>query len=67
MNVSFTAVSIEADEGDCTVILQIDKTEGALGPVSVQVFTVSGTARGRYIISPVIPTIFLMLKIVECN
>ena len=46
MNVSFAAVSIEADEGDCTVILQLDKTEGALGPVSVEIFTVSETARG---------------------
>ena len=58
MNVSFAAVNIEADEGDCTVILQLEKTGGALGPVSVQVFTVSGTARGRYIICPVIPAMF---------
>ena len=49
MNVSFAAVTIEANEGDCIVILQLDKTEGALGPVSVQIFTVSGTARGSYI------------------
>ena len=49
MNVSFAAVSIEADEGDCTVILQLHKTGGALGPVSVQIFTVNGTARGSYI------------------
>ena len=47
MNVSFAAVSIEANEGDCTVNLQLDITEGALGPVSVQLFTVSGTARGN--------------------
>ena len=53
MNVSFAAVSIEADEGDCTVILKLDKTEGALGPVSIQIFTVSGTAKGSYV-SPVI-------------
>ena len=48
MNVSFAAVSIEANEGDCTVILQLDITEGVLGPVSIQLFTVSGTARGNY-------------------
>ena len=53
MNVSFAAVSIEADEGDCTVILQLDKTEGALGPVSVEIFTVSETARGSYISSAI--------------
>ena len=48
MNINFAAVSIEANEGDCTVNLQLDKSEGALGPVSVQIFTVSGTARGNY-------------------
>ena len=46
MNISFAAVNIQANEGDCMVNLQLVKTLGALGPVSVQIFTISGTAEG---------------------
>ena len=44
MNVSFAATQVEVREGDGSVSLQLLKTEGARGPVTVRVFTRDGTA-----------------------
>lgn len=46
MNVSFADVSIEVAEGVGVVNFVLQKTAGALGPVSVQIFTGLGTATG---------------------
>jgi hypothetical protein len=46
MNVSFADVSVEVAEGVGFVKLLLLKTEGALGPVSVQITTQDGTATG---------------------
>ena len=46
MNVSFADVSIEVTEGVGIVDFMLQKTAGALGPVSVQIFTSDGTALG---------------------
>ena len=46
MNVSFADISIEVTEGVGIVDFMLQKTAGALGPVSVQIFTSDGTALG---------------------
>jgi hypothetical protein len=46
MNVSFTVTDIAVLEGEGVVTLMLEKTEGAIGPVSVRMFTTAGTALG---------------------
>ncbi len=49
MNVSFASTSIDVVEGVCIFDFILKKTEGALGPVSVQVTSMDGTAtEGTY-------------------
>ncbi len=49
MNVSFADVNIRVAEGVGIVSFTLQKTAGAVGPVSVQITTVDGTATGtRY-------------------
>ena len=47
MNVSFVSTRIDVVEGQGVVMLELMKTEGALGPVSVQIAYVDGTAIGN--------------------
>lgn len=47
MNVSFADVTIEVAEGVGFVNIVLQKTMGALGPVSVQIATGDGTATGN--------------------
>lgn len=46
MNVSFADVALELREGIGLVTLSLEKTPGALGPVSVQITSQDGTALG---------------------
>ena len=46
-NVSFSALFISAQEGQGIVGLNLIKTDGAVGPVSVQLNTMDGTAVGE--------------------
>lgn len=46
MNVSFASVSIDVVEGAGVISLELLKTAGALGPVSVQISAQDGTALG---------------------
>ena len=46
MNISFVATNIDVIEGECDVRLKLKKTEGAIGPVSVRIYTEEGTAIG---------------------
>lgn len=46
MNISFVDVSIEVTEGECMVSFMLEKTDGAIGSVSVQIATTDGTAKG---------------------
>ena len=46
MNVSFAVTDIAVSEGEGVVTLMLEKTEGAIGPVSVRIFTTAGTALG---------------------
>ena len=46
MNISFIATEIEVMEGAGVVTLMLKKTEGAIGPVSIRIFSVEGTAIG---------------------
>ena len=46
MNISFALTDIAVSEGEGVVTLVLQKTEGAIGPVSVRIFTVAGTAVG---------------------
>ena len=48
MNVSFAVTDIAVSEGEGVVTLMLEKTEGAIGPVSVRIFTTAGTALGIY-------------------
>jgi len=47
MNISFSTLFISAQEGQGIVGLNLVKTDGAIGPVSVQVKTMDGTAVGK--------------------
>ena len=47
MNVSFAITDITVSEGESVVTLMLEKTEGAIGPVSVRIFTTAATALGR--------------------
>ena len=47
MNVSFAVTDIPVSEGEGVVTLMLEKTEGAIGPVSVRIFTTAATALGR--------------------
>ena len=48
MTISFADVIIEVAEGDCMVSFILEKTRGAVGPVSVQIATNNdGTSRGN--------------------
>ena len=46
MNISFAVTDIAVSEGEGVVTLLLEKTEGAIGPVSVRIFTIAGTALG---------------------
>ena len=46
MNVSFAITDIAVSEGEGVVTLMLEKSEGAVGPVSVRIFTTAGTALG---------------------
>ena len=46
MNISFAVTDVAVSEGEGVVILILEKTEGAIGPVSVRIFTIAGTATG---------------------
>ena len=46
MNVSFVATNIDVIEGAGVIKLVLKKTEGAIGPVSVRIYTEQGTAVG---------------------
>ena len=46
MNISFVSTAINVSEGEGVVKLQLVKTDGALGPVAIRIFTVDGTATG---------------------
>jgi hypothetical protein len=46
MNVSFAVTDIAVSEGEGVVTLMLEKTEGAIGPVSVRIFTTAATALG---------------------
>lgn len=48
MNVSFGALTFSTIEGNGSVELVLLKTAGAIGPVSVNLFTIDGTAKGHY-------------------
>ena len=46
MNISFVSTAINVSEGEGVVKLQLEKTDGALGPVAIRIFTVDGTTTG---------------------
>ena len=46
MNISFVATNIDVIEGAGVIELVLKKTEGAIGPVSVRIYTEEGTAIG---------------------
>ena len=46
MNISFVATSIDVSEGEGVIKLVLRKTEGAIGPVSIRIYTEEGTAIG---------------------
>ena len=46
MNISFAVTDISVSEGEGAVLLTLEKTEGAIGPVSVRIFTKPGAALG---------------------
>ena len=46
MNISLASTEINVTEGEGVVTLLIRKTDGAIGPVAVRIFTVEGTATG---------------------
>ena len=46
MNISFAITDVAVSEGEGVVTLMLEKTEGAIGPVSVRIFTTAGTAVG---------------------
>lgn len=50
MNISFASTAINVSEGEGVVVqLRLMKTDGALGPVAIRIFTVDGTATGMVI------------------
>ena len=46
MTISIVVTEIDVIEGECDVRLKLKKTEGAIGPVSVRIYTEQGTAIG---------------------
>ena len=46
MNISFAVTDIVVSEGEGVVTLMLEKTEGAIGPISVRIFTTAGLALG---------------------
>lgn len=46
MNISFAVTDVGVSEGESVVTLMLEKTEGAIGPVSVRIFTMAATALG---------------------
>ena len=46
MNVSFAVTDVGVSEGEGVVTLMLEKTEGAIGPVSIRIFTIAATALG---------------------
>ena len=48
MNISFVVTEFDVMEGEGVVTLMLEKTEGAIGPVSVRLFTEEGTALGMF-------------------
>ena len=46
MSISIVVTEIDVIEGECDVRLILKKTEGAIGPVSVRIYTEEGTAIG---------------------
>ncbi len=49
MNVSFSAVALSVREGMGVVSFTLEKTRGAVGDVSVRLFTTDDSAIGEYI------------------
>ena len=49
MNISFVVTEFDVMEGEGVVTLVLEKTDGAVGPVVVKIFTVEGTAFGMLI------------------
>ena len=49
MNISFIETDIDVTEGEGVAKLVLQKTEGAIGPVSIRIFTVDDTAIGSYL------------------
>ena len=49
MNISFVVTEFDVMEGEGVVTLMLEKTEGAVGPVAIRIFTVEGTAFGMLI------------------
>ena len=47
MNISFAEVDIQVTEGTGLIRFTLQKTAGAVGPVSVQIATVGTTATGN--------------------
>lgn len=59
MNISFAVTDVAVSEGEGVVTLMLEKTEGAIGPVSVRIFTIAGTALGmskNFIVILISPT-----------
>ena len=47
VNVSFVEASVTVGEGVCAVIVTLEKTGSAVGPVSVRLYTINDTAKGE--------------------
>ena len=64
MNVSFVSTRVEVVEGEGVVMLNLEKTTGALGPVSVQIASSDGTAIGTC--DPIIDIVIYYTTCLSC-
>ena len=67
MNVSFASRKFVTTEGDGYVEVVLLKTAGAVGPVSVQLSTLDGTATGQCLCGHFIYTLFLLICLSHCG
>ena len=63
MNISFAVTDIATSEGEGLVTLLLEKTVGAIGPVSVRIFTIAGTALGMSKLISRTPIIIIVMMI----
>ena len=47
MNISFVTTTIDVMEAEGVAKLMLRKTDGAIGPVSIRIFTIEETATGN--------------------